>query len=304
MSKITLRQLKIFEALIETKGHTSAASSLHMTQPAVSMQIKHMQEQVGKPLFEKHGKKMELTEAGKSLREYSSKILQDYKKMETKIDEIRTGVVNIKISAASTANHLVSHMLATYSEQQKNFNFSLDITNRAELVQQLHKYEPDLVIMGEPPRQLRNELSSIEIMENPLVMIASPNHELASREFVSMEELSNTQFISREKGSGTKAAIERFFKEHNYTFKSTMEMSSSEAIKHAVMAGLGLGITSLHTIKLELKTNELVLINAEHFPIIRHWHLIKRKGKKLSPAAKSFQQFVMQEAKHYMDSYN
>ncbi len=304
MSEITLRQLKIFEALIETKGYTRAASSLHMTQPAVSMQIKQMQEHVGKPLFERQGKKVELTEAGKSLQEYSSRILHELQDMEARVDEIRSGVLNIKISAATTANHLVSHMLATFSAKNSNINFSLDITNRADLVQQLHNYEPDLVIMGEPPPLLKNELHFQPIMVNPLVMIAAPDHKFSSRDHVSMEELSHSKFIVREKGSGTKAAIDRVLAKHGCAFTNTTEMSSNEAIKYSVMAGLGLGIASLHTIKMELESGHLVMIKAENFPIIRHWHIIKRKGKSLSPAAQAFQKFVMQEADNYMKSYS
>ena len=300
---ISLKQLKIFEALVETQGYTRAATLLNMTQPAVSMQIKQLQSHIGKPLFERQNKVMVLSEAGHILHKYSKNILQEYENMEEKIDEIRTDLVTIKISAATTANHMVSHMLATYSEQQKNINFSLDITNRAELVQQLHDYEPDLVIMGEPPLQLKQELLSTAMMENPLVVIASPWHELATRDFVSMQELSDMNFIARETGSGTKAAIDKEFKKYGYRFQNTMEMSSNEAIKHSVMAGLGLGIASLHTIKLELETNNLVIINAEHFPIIRHWYIIKRKGKSLSPAARDFQSFVIKEAANYMQRY-
>lgn len=304
MSQITLRQLKIFEALIETKGYTRAASSLHMTQPAVSMQMKQMQEYVGKPLFEKHGKKMELTEAGTRVQRYSTTILQELQKLEIDIEEIRSEVINIKISAATTTNHLVSHMLASFSAQQKNFNFSLDVTNRATLVQQLHNYEPDLVIMGEPPPQLQKELSAQPIMINPLVMIASPKHEFASQELVPMEKLSSTKFIVREKGSGTRDAIKREFDKHGCAFNSTMEMGSNEAIKYSVMAGLGLGIVSLHTIKMELESGQLVIISAENFPIMRHWHIIKRKGKTLPPAALAFQKFVMAEADNYMSGYH
>jgi DNA-binding transcriptional LysR family regulator len=140
-------------------------------------------------------------------------------------------------------------------------------------------------------------------MGNPLVMIASPEHPLAKRKNVSLQELAKSKFIVREQGSGTKAAIEVFFKQYGYKFESTLEMSSNEAIKHSVMAGLGLGIASLHTIKLELETKNLIIVKAEHFPIMRHWYIVRRKGKSLTPTAKAFQEFVIQEANNYMRSY-
>lgn len=298
---ISLRQLLIFEALVKTKGYTRAASMLHMTQPAVSMQVKQIQDSVGKPLFERQGKNIVLTEAGRGLHEYSSQVLDKYQEMEDKINEIKNDVALVKISAATTANHFVSHMLASFSEQEKSIQFSLSVNNREDLVQKLHNYEPDLVIMGEPPSGMG--LSSVPIMENPLVVIASAKHPLVGRKLVSLQELSTMQFISREQGSGTKAAIERFFTDHDYSLDNTLEMSSNEAIKHSVMAGLGLGIVSLHTIKLELETNNLQMIKAEGFPIMRKWHIVKRKGKELSSAAKKFQDFVKVESDKYHNGY-
>jgi DNA-binding transcriptional LysR family regulator len=300
---ISLRQLKIFEALVLTKGYTRAASMLNLTQPAVSMQIKHLENYVGKPLFERHSKTIVLTDAGEILHQHSVNVLNSYKAMITSVEEIKTDVPVLKISAATTANHLISHMLAAFSEQQKNIDFSLNITNREALVQQLHEYQPDIVIMGEPPPLLKNELYAEIIMGNPLVMIASPHHPFAKRKAISLQELSKSQFIVREQGSGTKAAIENFFKSHGYQFESTLEMSSNEAIKHSVMAGLGLGIASLHTIKLELETKNLIIVNAQHFPIMRHWYIVRRKGKSLTSQAKAFQEFVIQESVHYMESY-
>jgi DNA-binding transcriptional LysR family regulator len=303
MVKISLRQLKIFEALVKTKGYTRAASMLHLTQPAVSMQIKHLEDYVGKPLFERHSKIIVLTDAGKILYQHSCKVLQSYQEMLTSVEAIKEEVPILKIYAATTANHLVSHMLAAFSTQKPELDFSLNITNREVLVQRLHEYEPDLVIMGEPPSQLKNELQAQEIMVNPLVMIASPEHPLAKRSSISLHELAKNKFIVREQGSGTKAAIEIFFKHYGHKFESTLEMSSNEAIKHSVMAGLGLGIASLHTIKLELETKNLIIVNAEHFPIMRHWYIVRRKGKNLTSTAQAFQEFVMQESDNYMKSY-
>lgn len=300
--RISLRQLEIFEAVAQSESYTRAAERLHMTQPAVSMQIKQLEEISDIQLFERHGKRIVLTSAGREMHKYSSDVTAQYHNMIAALGNLKNNDQgNIRVSAATTANHLISHMLARFTAQYEGINFSLDITNRESLLDQLYNYDPDLVIMGEPPTTLK--LTSEEIMDNPLVMIAPPGHPLAGKKQLPLHELVKCKFIVREQGSGTKAAIERFFHENQHDFVSTMEMSSNEAIKHAVMAGLGLGIVSLHTIKLELQSKNLVILDAEYFPIMRKWHIVRRKGKRLSPAARLFQKFVLQEADEYVSTY-
>ncbi len=303
---ITLRQLQIFESVASTHSYTRASERLHMTQPAVSMQMKQLEESSGIPIFERQGKKIVLTKAGEKLRKHANKIISRVDSMERSLYKLQKGQYEkIKISAATTANHFVTHMMAEFSRLHKNINITLDITNRQTLVKQLQNYDPDFVIMGEPPSKLG--LDSKLIMENPLVVIASAQHPLASAVravAIPMNEIIQESFVVREEGSGTKAAIRRHFKKHGFDFVSSYELSSNESIKHAVVAGLGLGIVALHTIKLELESAKLVILNVENFPLERYWHLVSSKGKRLSPAAVAFQQYILDSASSYQESYS
>lgn len=302
---ITLRQLQIFESVAQTQSYTRAAEHLHMTQPAVSMQMKQLEEMVGLDLFERQGKKIVITKAGEKLRKHANKIIDRFEIMQSSISKLQKGQhEQIKISAATTANHFVTHMMAEFSRLHQDINITLDITNRKTLVTQLQNYAPDFVIMGEPPSKL--DLDSQLIMENPLIVIASPEHPLVQKyksKTIPMSELIKEAFVVREEGSGTKAAIRRHFKRYDLDFISSYEMSSNESIKHAVVAGLGLGIVALHTIKLELEAGKLVILNVENFPLERHWHLVSRKGRRLSPAAVEFQQFILESAESYQAGY-
>jgi DNA-binding transcriptional LysR family regulator len=301
---ITLKQLQIFEAVAETQSYTRAAEKLHMTQPAVSMQMKQLEETIGLDLFERQGKKIVITDIGSNVREHEKKILKRFARLHDLLRELRNVDEQIKISAATTANHFVTHMMAEFSRLHQDINITLDITNRETLVTQLQNYDPDFVIMGEPPKKL--DLDSQQIMENPLVVIASANHPLAKESLsrkIPMSEIIEESFVVREEGSGTKAAIRRHFKNYGFDFISSYEMSSNESIKHAVVAGLGLGIVALHTIKLELEAKKVVMLDVENFPLGRYWNLVSRKGKRLSPAALAFQEFILKSAASYQKSY-
>ncbi len=302
---ITLRQLQIFESVAQTQSYTRAAERLFMTQPAVSMQMKQLEETVGLDLFERQGKKIVATRAGEKLRKHANKIIGRFEILHNSIAKLKKGQhEQIKISAATTANHFVTHMMAEFSRQHQDINITLDITNRETLVKQLQNYDPDFVIMGEPPSKL--DLDSRLIMENPLIVIASPEHPVVKKyksKNVPMDKVIKESFVVREEGSGTKAAIRRYFKKYKLDFISSYEMSSNESIKHAVVAGLGLGIVALHTVKLELEAGKLIILHVENFPLERHWHLVSRKGRKLSPAAIEFQEFILDSAEKYQQGY-
>jgi DNA-binding transcriptional LysR family regulator len=300
--RISIKQLQIIEAIIETRSYSLAAERLHMTQPAVSMQMKQLQENIDIILFERQGKRIMPTQAGLDIHGYSRKIIALHEDLQAAIQgikELHSG--RIKVSAATTANHLITQMIANFSKIDSDISVALNITNRKQLIQQLQNFEPDLVIMGEPPANL--ELTSKNLVPNPLVIIAHPEHELAGNKNIPFKKIAEYEFIVRERGSGTRATIKRFFANHDEKFKTTLEMGSNEAIKHAVTAGLGLGIVSLHTIKLELEAKKLVILRVQHFPIMRYWHIVRRKGKHFSLAAQQFQDFIIKEAVVYADGY-
>jgi len=296
---LTFRQLKVFESAARHLSYTRAAEELHLSQPGVSMQIKQLEESVGLPLFEQIGKKMYLTVAGREVYVYSQSIGHLLDEIEVVLEELK-GVSRGKlaISVATTASHFTTRLLAAFSQRYAGVTISLDITNRESLKHQLENNQPDLVIMGQPPVGV--DVESETFMENPLVMIAPSDHPLASMGNIPLKHFDEERFVVREEGSGTRGAIQRFFAEHDVHFHTGIEMSSNEAIKQAVEAGLGLGIVSIHTLELELETERLAILDVEDFPIKRHWHIVQRSGKRLSPLAQTFKQFVLDEAVQFI----
>ncbi len=298
----SIKQLLIFDAVVKTKSFTRAAKKMNISQPAVSQHIRLLERLAPSPLFERKGRDFLLTNVGIAFHEHVQKILLNYNNLKVSMEEMGTiHKGNIAISAATTANHFMAHMLADFSQHNEGIKFSLDITNRESLVRQLNDYAPDFVVMGEPPEQLN--LSSEVIMQNPLVLIANARHPLAKTANIALKDIINEEFILREKGSGTRAAIKRHFKKQVHRFKVASELGSNEAIKNAVVAGLGLSIVSLHTIKLELEANKLVILDVKSLPIMRDWYIVTSKGKNLSPAAKAFREHILKQAAVYTDGY-
>ena len=292
---LTLRQLNIFQAVARHLSFTRASKELHLTQPAVSMQIKQLEDEVGLPLFEQVGKKVFLTDAGKEMQRYAASIQATLVEAGQVFDEMRgLDRGHLQISVASTANYFVPQLLASFCQRYPNVRVSLDVTNRHRLLDALTANETDLVIMGKPPSNM--ELVAESFMDNPLVAIASPGHPLAGVRDIPLSRLQEETFLVREKGSGTRSATERFFVEHGVALSSTMEMSSSEAIKQGVEAGLGCGLLSLHTLEMELALKRLVVLDVRELPILRKWYIMHRAGKRLSAVARSFKEFVLKEA--------
>jgi len=292
---ITLRQIQVFEAVARHMSFTRAAEELFLTQPAVSMQVKQLEEQLGVPLFEQLGKRIFLTEAGKEVYDYSRAINQQLTEMETVLDRLKglTGG-RLTISVASTANYFIPTLLGVFNQRFSGIEISLDVTNRETLLRQLNDNTVDLVIMGQPPAEL--ELEAGPFMDNPLVIVAPPDHPLATKKKIPLERLQDEVFLVREKGSGTRIAMERFFNERHIRIKTGMEVGSNEAIKQSVQAGLGLGLLSRDTLEQELSLNRLVILDVAEFPILRHWYVVHRKGKRLSPMAQAFKDFLLNEA--------
>ena len=199
---------------------------------------------------------------------------------------------------ASTANYFCSRLLATFSDRVENLTVSLDVTNREGLLRQLDQNDVDLVIMGQPPAEM--DLVAEVFLDNPLVIIAAPGHSLVGRKSIPLADLHNEAFVVREQESGTRIAMERFFSEQDIHLKTGMEMRSNEAVQQAVQAGLGLGIVSIHTLALELETRRLAILDVELFPIMRQWFIVCRKGKRLSPVAQAFHDFVLAETKNLL----
>jgi DNA-binding transcriptional LysR family regulator len=295
MSHFTLRQLQVFAAAARHLSHSRAAEELHLSQPAVSMQIKQLEQSIGLPLFEQVGKQIHLTEAGHEMVIYSRNIAQQLAEMDAVFDEMKgmeRGQLNI--SLVSTANYFMPKLLAKFIQLHPNIHVNLFVANRDAVIKQLVENVADLAITGQPPEGV--DMVSESFMQNPLVVIAAPSHPLANVSNIQPQQLANETFLLREQGSGTRGVMERFFTSNHLAMPGSMEMHTNEAIKQSVQAGMGLSITSLHGIELKLETNRLVILNVANFPIMRHWHIVHRANKRLSTAARAFKQFLLTEA--------
>jgi DNA-binding transcriptional LysR family regulator len=295
MLPITLRQLQVFESVARNLSHSRAAEELYLSQPAVSMQIKQTETAVGLPLFEQVGKKLHLTAAGTEFLHYARSMLQLMLEMESVFDEMK-GLERgqLSISVVSTANYFMPQLLAKFIQAHPKIQVSLSVANRDAVIRQLTENNADLAIMGQPPQG--TDMRADAFMQNPLVVIAAPAHPLAQIKRIQPKQLANETFLLREQGSGTRGVVERFFASHNLALPAHMEMDTNEAIKQSVQAGMGIGIISRHGIELELETNRLIVLDVDHFPIVRHWYIVHRKDKRPSTAAQEFEFFLLEES--------
>ena len=294
-SPVTLKQLKLFESVARLGSYTRAAEEANLTQPAVSIQLKHLDETLAMPLFEKVGRKFFLTEAGELLLRHARIIIGGFETLEAEIDElkgIRRG--RLRISVVTTVNTFAPDLLLTFQQRYPEINIILDVANHKVLLKHLLDNDVDLVIMGHPPEAL--DLDTSAFLENPLVIVAHPKHRLATRKNLDPSALVKDTFIMREPGSGTRSAMERFFAEKDLSFITSMEVSGAGALKQSVQAGLGLGLMSRDAVRMELDAGLVVELDVKGLPIQRHWYLVHHKGKRLSPPAQAFKEFVLGEA--------
>jgi DNA-binding transcriptional LysR family regulator len=292
---VSLRQLRVFEAVARRSSYTRAAEELHLSQPAVSMQVRQLEDQVGMPLFERIGKGIGLTEAGREIYHYSRSINRALAEMDDVVQSLK-GVSRgrLSIAVASTINYFAPRVLAEFHRRYPGIHLTLDVTNRERIVRQLESNQVDMVLMGTPPGDV--DVAAEPFMANPLVVIAPPDHPLAGERDIPLARLSSEVFVMREPGSGTRQSLERFLSESGTLIRHGMQMTRNEAIKQAVRSGLGLSVVSAHTIELELETGRLVTLDVQGFPLPRDWYLVYRRGRRLSPAAKAFKDFVLSEA--------
>jgi len=295
MRRLTLRQFRVFEAVARHLSFSRAAEELHLSQPAVSMQVRGIEVILGLPLTEQLGKKIFLTEAGREVLHASQAITARLDDLQANLAQLRgidTGRLNL--AATSTVNAVATGILARFRGRHSGVSVHLDVSNRAAVLNLLATNRTDLAIMGQVPEDLG--LEATRFMDNPLVVIAPPDHPLVAQKNISVASLAAESFLVREAGSGTRGAMERFFAARGLEIRSSMEMSSNEAIKQAVQAGLGLGILSLQTLEMERALNRLAVLDVDGFPIMRHWYIVHRADKRLSPVAQAFKGFVLQPA--------
>ena len=292
---LTLQQLKLFEAVSRNGSFTRAAEELHLTQPAVSIQIKRLEAQAGLPLFEQVGKKIFSTAAGKVMYDASLDILNRVEDLRNSMEELK-GVVKgpVQVSVVTTAKYFMPHLLGAFLQKYPDVEPKLKFTNRARVVEHLMSNEDDFVVMGQVPEDKR--LESYPFLNNILGILAPPGHPLASKKNIELRELVIERFLKREEGSGTRQAFDKLLADNGLKIEPYMELGSSEALKQGVMAGLGLAILSLHSVQLELDANKLIVLDVKGFPLKRRWYAVHLKGRKLSLVARTFLDYILAES--------
>ncbi len=293
MRNVTLRQMRVFAAVARNLSFTRAARELHLTQPAVSQQIRLLEAEVGLPLFEKIGRKVQLAPAGAELLEYANQTIELLREAAESLAAMRglkRGV--LKLGAVSTAKYFAPSLLSAFTPAYPEVTIRFSVGNRLEIIKQMAANEIDLVIMGRPPREL--DTIAEPFAKHPLVIIAAPDHPLAGRRRIRLRQLASQQFLIREEGSGTRASMEHVFRERNVPFRVSMEISSNETIKQAVMAGMGISFISAHTVGLELAAGKLVCLDIVGLPIVRDWYVIHLREKHISPIAAAFRAFLLE----------
>ena len=291
----TLRQLRVFAAVADRGSFSRAAEALHLTQPAVSMQVKALEAQVGLPLFEQIGKRIHLTEAGETLQRLSRTVGDELRAAEEALDAMRgLRQGRLAIAVVSTAKYVAPPLLARFLSAHPGVALRLAVDNRAEVQRQLTANEVDLAIIGRPPEDLA--ISAAAFAEHPHVAVAPPRHPLAGRRRIPLARLAEETFIVREPGSGTRGLLERLFATHGLALNVSMEMASNESIKQAVLAGMGVSLLSLHTVGLELETGRLVTLDVAGLPVVRQWYVAHLAQKRLSPVTIACKRFFLEEA--------
>jgi len=296
---LTLRQMQIFEAVVRLGGYTRAAEELHLSQPTVSMQVKKLCETIGYPLLEKVGNSLHTTAAGAEVYASSQNILRSMVSLGESTAEIE-GVVKgpLRLAVITTAKYFMPHLLGAFIQMHPEVRPILKVTNRSRVLERLKSNEDDLLIMGQVPVGL--DVEAYPFTDNELVVVASPDHPLAKSSNITLERLSKERFLTREQGSGTRLAIDRLFVDQDLKCEPYMELGSSEAIKQAVMAGLGISVLSRHNLRLELAGNYIVILDVKGFPLFYRWYAVHLKGKKLSLVSRTVLQFLLQQGKEMM----
>jgi DNA-binding transcriptional LysR family regulator len=297
----TLHQLKIFTALARQLNMTRAAEELHMTPPALSIQIKQLSEHVGAPLHEQIGKRLFLTGAGRLVDAASRDVFERLDRLVmdlAKAQGLERG--SLKLSIITTAKYFVPRLLGDFWKQHPGIEVALEVDNRDRVLERLKQNLDDLYIMGQAPENLN--VTALPFMENPLIVLAPANHPLASERDIDPARLAGEPFILREPGSGTRLATERFFEQHGVRLTVRMTLGSNEAVKQTVAGGLGLAVLSRHTLALDGASNAFAVLDVRGFPLLRQWYAVYPVGKQISPITRAFLDYIAAEGASKTDT--
>jgi len=286
---LTLRQLQLLVAVVDHGGHSAAARELNITQPTISIQLTRMAEIVGSALFQTIGRRQELTETGQQVYDAGRSILGALQKLDDELSGIQGDIKGeLRICSVSTAG-FIPFYLGLFLDLHPHVIPRLHVGNRSELIERITGNRDDIFITGRVP-------DSLPIMKNELVVVASPDHPLAKKKSITLMQLAGERLLLREPESGTRLAFETVMRESGYEIKPYMELGSNEAVRQAVMGGLGISVLSLSSIELETAAKKIVVINTEKFPLQKQWFAVSRRGKQLPRAAGAFLSFLKDRA--------
>ncbi|MBF0265599.1 MAG: LysR family transcriptional regulator [Gammaproteobacteria bacterium] len=292
----TLRQLQLLVTVAYSQSYTRAAENLHVSQPTVSIQIQKLSDAIGMPLFDCVGKKLYLTSVGEKVLEVAEDILDSLGQLSNDIIELKGEVQgDLKIASVTNSKYFMPRLLGVFLQKYPKVQPYLKVTNRARVLERMLHNEDDLYIIGQVPKEIDVHIE--DFLENTLVFVAYPEHPLAYKKAISLNKICQERLLMRETGSGTRKVLDEVFKQHKLDANIYMDLGSSEAIKQAVMAGLGISVLSLNNLQLEIDSGHLVILDVKEFPVKRAWNIVYYKNKKLSLVARTFLEFMLSEGR-------
>jgi len=294
MKNATLRQLRVFESAARHLSLTRAAEELHLTPPAVSIQIRQLESHAKAGLFERAGRSLRLTQAGVEVLARAREILAQIRGAEEAIAglaAVERGLLNVAVINAG--DYFFPWLLAAFRDRHPGVRVQLTVGNRDELLERLADHAVDLAVMSHPPT--RDEFSAEPFAPHPHVIVAAPGHPLAGKRPVTIERIGAEPLLTREPGSATRLAMEQAFAEAGVVPRIEMEVASNETIKQAVAAGFGVGFLSAHAVQQELALGRLAVVAVKGFPVMRQWYVVHRRDRRLPPVTAAFREFVVRE---------
>jgi LysR family transcriptional regulator, low CO2-responsive transcriptional regulator len=294
MKNATLRQLRVFESAARHLSLTRAAEELHLTPPAVSIQIRLLESHAQADLFERAGRRLRLTQAGEEVLARTREILAQIRGAEEAIaglGAIEHGLLDVAVINAG--DYFFPWLLAAFRDRHRGIRVRLTVGNRDELLERLAGHAVDLAVMSHPPAQ--QEFAAQAFAPHPHVIVAAPGHPLVGKRPVPLGRIGAEPLLTREPGSATRLAMEQAFAEAGVVARIEMEVASNETIKQAVAAGFGVGFLSAHAVQQELALGRLAVVAVKGFPVMRQWYVVHRRDRRLPPVTAAFRDFIVSE---------
>ena len=299
LRQITLKQLRGFKSVVESGSISAAARKLHLTPPAISIQLRELEAAIGIPLVEKRDRGLIPTRAGEAINELTDKVqllMSEYGGIINEISGLDHGSVSIGV--VSTARYFIPNLLVEFKNLNPSVNLQLQVGNRELIVSKLENLELDIAIMGQPPEQF--SVQSKSIGKHPQIIIAPVNHPMAKKKRIEFTALKKENILLREAGSGTRSVVDKLFKKNRMKPDSANEFGSNETIKQAVIAGMGIALISSHAVSVELEQKRLVSLDVKGLPINRTWYIVKHKNKRLLQSSQALWDYIVRNGKDFL----